>query len=283
MIGVFNINSLNFDMFDKDRELQKIEGRPLFKGPFVSGNEGKHGYDTFDTVILSDQFIPQADKFIAKIKIAHLEEPFCLIPQIYQYTLQNLDKFTLVFTHHKEFVGLDPKIKFYPVGGCFLDRKDIKLYPKTKNCSIIASSKNFLQGHVLRHRVIKELNPNEITIKQGEPFEYKLNYLKDFRYSIVIENCKQDYYFTEKLIDCIKTGTIPIYWGCPSISNFFDINGILQWDTLEDLLVILKNISEEDYLSRKTSLVYNYGEVNKYFYAYEWIWNEIVKCNSIPK
>ena len=45
----------------------------------------------------------------------------------------------------------------------------------------------------------------------------KIDGLRDYRYHFCIENIKRDYWFTEKLIDCFVTGTIPIYWGCPSI------------------------------------------------------------------
>ena len=41
-------------------------------------------------------------------------------------------------------------------------------------------------------------------------------------YSIAIESSQEINYFTEKLIDCLITKTIPVYWGCPNISEFFD-------------------------------------------------------------
>ena len=66
----------------------------------------------------------------------------------------------------------------------------------------------------------------------------------DYRFSIVIENCKRDYWFTEKLIDCLRTGTIPIYWGCPSIGDFFDIRGFILFDDINDLENILNNLTE---------------------------------------
>ena len=31
------------------------------------------------------------------------------------------------------------------------------------------------------------------------------------------------------------TGTVPIYWGDPSISDIFDVNGILQMDDFLDI------------------------------------------------
>ena len=45
--------------------------------------------------------------------------------------------------------------------------------------------------------------------------------IKDYKYSIAIENSSQENYFTEKIIDCLLLWSIPIYWGCPNISSFF--------------------------------------------------------------
>ena len=41
----------------------------------------------------------------------------------------------------------------------------------------------------------------------------KLAGLKDYMFTIVIENVVDDCWFTEKLMDSLLTGTIPIYWG----------------------------------------------------------------------
>jgi hypothetical protein len=72
-----------------------------------------------------------------------------------------------------------------------------------------------------------------------------------------MENCKKDYYFTEKLIDCFRTKTIPIYWGCPSIGTFFDVNGILTFNTVEELKSILLNLTNEYYYSKIKSIEFN--------------------------
>ena len=71
--------------------------------------------------------------------------------------------------------------------------------------------------------------------------------LKDYMFSIVIENCKEDYYFTEKLVDCFLTGTIPIYYGCPSIHKFFNGNGILSFTTVDECIQILNTLSDKIY------------------------------------
>ena len=53
------------------------------------------------------------------------------------------------------------------------------------------------------------------------PFQNKEDGIKNYRYSIALENSAQVNYFTEKIIDCLLLWTIPIYWGCPNISRFF--------------------------------------------------------------
>ena len=58
-------------------------------------------------------------------------------------------------------------------------------------------------------------------------------------YSVAVESSNEPNYFTEKLIDCLITKTIPIYWGCPNISEYFDTSywikpeNILMWEYTE--------------------------------------------------
>ena len=50
-------------------------------------------------------------------------------------------------------------------------------------------------------------------------------------FSVTIENDKYETYYTEKLTDCFATGTIPIYWGCLNISQYFNPKGIVILNT----------------------------------------------------
>ena len=61
--------------------------------------------------------------------------------------------------------------------------------------------------------------------------EHKAEALAQYAFSIAIENSQQDTYFTEKLIDCFSTGTVPIYWGTRKISEYFDMRGVIQFDS----------------------------------------------------
>ena len=52
--------------------------------------------------------------------------------------------------------------------------------------------------------------------------------LFDAMFSLAVENVAQDDYFTEKLLDCFLTRTVPIYWGCPNAAAYFDPEGIVH-------------------------------------------------------
>jgi hypothetical protein len=99
--------------------------------------------------------------------------------------------------------------------------------------------------------------------------------LKDYRFSIVIENCQKDYYFSEKLIDCFMTGTIPIYWGCQSIDKFFDVEGMLIFNNLDELEIILSSLNNELYMSRLDSIKNNFFEAKKYLIADDLIYSKL--------
>ena len=47
-------------------------------------------------------------------------------------------------------------------------------------------------------------------------------------FSIAIENASYETYFTEKLLDCFATGTIPVYYGAPDIGDYFNKDGIID-------------------------------------------------------
>ncbi len=111
----------------------------------------------------------------------------------------------------------------------------------------------------------------------------KINSCKDYLFSIAIENCKEDYYFTEKLIDCFLTGTVPIYWGCPSIGDFFNLNGFYTFDSLDELFLILsdrKNL-EEFYINNSEHIIENYHRALKYKIAEDVLWEKYKELITI--
>lgn len=223
---------------------------------------------TLDKIIVTDNFISYP--LINKYKFAWLVEPECVFNHSYNYIKSNHNKFDKVFTHDKSILNVVPNSIFMAFGTTFINEKDFLIYPKKKLVSIVASGKNFTSGHSFRLKVLKEVRHKVDAFGRDiNPIDYKLDCLKDYMFSIAIENSKHDYWFTEKLLDCFLTGTIPIYWGCPSIGDFFDINGIICFNTLEELKEILYNISYETYENKMISIKNNFEIAKKFLDPYD--------------
>jgi len=231
-----------------------------------------------ELVIFTDTSLEQVLNINSKKKIAWLIESPEITRVNYNWIKINYDKFDKILTFDKELLSLSDKFEILPIGGCWINPEEQNIYSKTKNISIIASNKNTTKGHNLRHKIIFEYRGSNLIDVYGrvyKPIYNKLEALKDYRYSICIENTKSDYYFTEKLIDCFRTGTIPIYYGCPSISNFFDINGMIIIDSLNDLKNIILTLNDEIYNNKKESILRNF-EIAKEFLIAEDNLNEML-------
>lgn len=206
-------------------------------------------------------------------KIGWLIEPPSIIPEIYNNITTTNSNFKTVLTYSRDLLEREDNFEFYPHGGCWIPKESQKIYGKNKMISMIASNKNATYGHRLRHEIASKFNDKINLYGRGyKPIELKTEGLIDYRFSIVIENIKMDYYFTEKIIDCFMTGTIPIYYGCPSIEKFFDINGIMTFDTVDELENILYNLTEKDYNEKYESIKNNFEKAKEFLISEDWIY-----------
>jgi len=276
-----------------------------------------------DIIVITESMFHKFDEFTEKIKIAWLIEPMSINGESYKTIIQKWWKFDYILTHNLEFINLlnklktefegsyrcDTKFCWYPFGGCWIMPEDRKIYPKTKGISIIASGKTETEGHRLRHEVIKALGDKVDVYGRGyNPVEYKLDALKDYQYSIVIENERTEGFFTEKIIDCFVTGTIPIYWGDPGIIkrlskglNFTINNGfVTTFNSLEDERYGLNNIiniicenkvwENEKKFNRPEQVFFQQAEqytcpedwlYNNFFMKEEVLKNQLIKFNIL--
>lgn len=85
-------------------------------------------------------------------------------------------------------------------------------------------------------------------------------------YNIGIENTVSKYYFTEKILNCFASMTVPVYYGATEIRKFFNEDGIIfiKEPTQECILETIKQCSREDYESRIEAIKDNYARVQEY-------------------
>lgn len=233
--------------------------------------------DEKDVTIFTDRCYFQHDTISSGIKMVWFLES----PQVNRRKKRKIHRykkyFQKIFTFNKNLLEQGAPFSFCPLGTCWIDDVDRLIYPKNRNLSIILSDLKDLEGHKLRHQILESYRNyfDGIFGRKINYIEKKLFGLRDFRYSVVCENCREDYYFSEKLIDCFMTGTIPIYWGCPSIGKFFDSRGIIQFSKLKDLKQIVELLSEEDYNLRLDAIQNNFRLAQDYFYPEKTISSEI--------
>jgi len=112
------------------------------------------------------------------------------------------------------------------------------------------------------HTIIPKKNRNTPHLNKNS----KINVFVDSQFSLVIENSKQANYFTEKLCDCLITKTIPVYWGCPNISEYFDTTGwiLLEDESVENLAKKLNALTPEYYMKYTDTIEKNFKEVKNY-------------------
>jgi hypothetical protein len=230
-------------------------------------NDNQSGVTFFTDICLEQALDDKSPKKVAwliepsEVSRKHYDLAFGELYQVFDYILTWNTNYIINscgdWNHHR---------LFYSFGGSWIC--DWRIYPKSKLCSIIVSEKNKTKGQQLRHEIVKQFGDRVDVYGTGyNPIESKLEALKDYQYSIVVENVKQDYWFTEKLIDCFATGTIPIYWGCPGINEFIG-QGIIRFDIIEDLETILPNLTIDNHYSL---VKHNFNQAQKYRCAEDWI------------
>jgi len=168
-------------------------------------------------------------------------------------------RFDCVFTHQRHLVELGEPFVLLPYSSNFVGFQASDpswrfpaISDKTRLCSLIAANDHDQshQGYRLRSEVCRLLEGDPRIDRYGRdstPLADKADGLRSYAFSIAMENAKEDYYFTEKLIDCLLLGVIPLYWGCPSIGRFFDPRGILSFSSVAQLQRLLESISLDRY------------------------------------
>lgn len=214
----------------------------------------------------------------SKINIAWILEPLSINLETYEKVHQNINKYDYILTHNLQLINANNKKCFYyPFGGCWIKPEDRRIYHKTKNFSIIASAKNWTIGHRLRHQIINRFNSKIDLICGGgyKPIDYKLDGLKDYRYSFIIENDNSDIYFSEKLIDSLVTGTMPIFWGS-KINSFFNMDGIIRLENLDQVEDIFNKCDSMFYDSKKEIILSNFNAANQFVCPEDWIYHNFL-------
>lgn len=169
------------------------------------------------------------------------------------------DAYEYLFTHDKEIYDLADNFIFLPSHCTWIENPQI--YPKNKLVSLISSNKGWTDGHRRRLSLIEKFRNGVDLYGSGYRWvDTKEEALKDYFFSICIENDRYPTYFSEKLLDCFACGTIPVYYGSPDIAQHFDADGIIFLD--DDFS--LDMLTPEVYSNKLASIRRNLEIATKY-------------------
>lgn len=212
------------------------------------------------------------------VKVAWLLEPYSISYTHYEKAKALQGAFDYILSFDRDYLRSQSgdKWKWYALGGSWIARHDWGAWPdKPKMFSLIGTNKHRTRGHNMRHQVaeLSRLFPIDVMGHGYRDIQSKVEALRSYRYSIVIENERIDGYFTEKLIDCMSQFTVPIYWGCPNITDYFDETGIIRFETIDQLTRVIVDLQNNDpFHSRISAMRRNIEKIGQYVCAEDWIY-----------
>ena len=283
--GSNNNFMLTVNIFDKTCQhhvkdygyFTSTDGRKPSKIRFV------HNQMEYDGITLfTDDYIldPVVDQVKSAVKVAWCLESPAVKPHVHNNIQLIANKFNYILCYREDLIQSNPK-KFLPnsPGGTYVLDKDIDLHErhKIKNCSLILSGKQTYPGHVLRHQ-IQHSSQGIDFYGWGSPtgfIENKITALKSYMFHFVIENVISPHYFTEKLIDCLLTGCVPIYYGAPNIGKYFNINGFVIFNSLKDLHQL--KLSKKIFLEKQQYVKENFELAKQYISSDDYLSEKLIK------
>ena len=216
-------------------------------------------FETEDPCELYVDIIPDTPKKC--IRILLVMEPD-IISNLVNSVINNKDKFDLILTFDEKILDTCSNSKLFLYGTTWI--KDFDFSQEKKTCvTTLVGGKNKTYGHKLRHSLLENIGLiKSIPIDIFNSINTPKNGINDFKFikhklwknemfyskfHIAIENNISKNYFTEKIIDCFQTKTIPIYFGCSNIDDFFDKRGIFQVYSLDEIINVCNNLNDETY------------------------------------
>ena len=93
----------------------------------------------------------------------------------------------------------------------------------------------------------------------------KIDVFSPSQFGVAIENTQHRGYFTEKILDLFLLKSVPIYWGCTNIVYFFNTDGIIIVNSVDDIIHAINVLDKNSYdIVFKKAVEENYQTAKKY-------------------
>lgn len=85
----------------------------------------------------------------------------------------------------------------------------------------------------------------------------KIRFLSNYKYTICFENSSYPGYVSEKILDAYIAGSIPIYWGSPTVAVDFNTKAFINchdYDSFDEVVEFIKYLDTDDIHYRAISV-----------------------------
>ena len=194
----------------------------------------------------------------------------------HDYAINNQQSFSIILTWSTKILNQVSNSIQITYGESWWQDKLFEYKPIEKEFKVSFLRGNLFKliGHHYRYELFNRQNeiiiPTQFWDKLGERGDFnqwrqdKINSFRPYQYSVCIENSSHENYFSEKITDCILNKTIPIYYGCSNIGDFYNEKGIIQIKNIDEAIKIINNLDPQYYNSILDIIEENYQRAFEY-------------------
>jgi hypothetical protein len=231
--------------------------------------------------------IPQSQDELSSINIIALYEPNEYFGK-HDWAIQNKHLFNAILTWNDKVLNNCENAIYLSFGHTWLQPNQ---YEKnhTKDFKIAHLRGSLLKsyGHQIRWEILDRKDEIKVPTKFFDVYGDRHNIEKarfdkeeifgDSQFGVAIENFSHRGWFSEKILDCFLLKTIPMYWGCSNIGDYFNENGIIKFGEADDFIYISNQLTDLYYSSKKNIIEENYQLALQYVNYEQNIINKVVE------
>jgi hypothetical protein len=236
---------------------------------------------------------PQKTEDLSSINILVLQEPNEYFG-LHDWAVQNNHLFSFILTWDDKLLNNLDNAIFLPFGHTWFKPDQYqKEHEKKFQISHLCGKLLKTYGQSLRHELLARKNEVKVPTKYFDVYGDRHNIEEarigkeevfgDSMFGVAIENTSHNGYFTEKILDCFLLKTIPMYWGCTDIDNFFNKEGIIKFGNVDEFTYISNRLNEGYYNSRKEIIEENYQKALQYIDYESNVINKIIEIFKLNK
>lgn len=267
------------------------------------------------SITIFNDYVPRDASEYSDVNLIVLNEPNELFG-LHSFVKNNYHAFSAVLSWDEEILGDTPNYSLFLHGETNLDIDYINTFETNPErefgVTFLSGILEMLDGHKLRQRILAKgdqiqipnnwwrvlddfdqergqrpgyfetkIGPNGNPI-EGDGKKQVWNTYKMFH--VAVENSKHKHYFTDKILDCFGTKTLPIYWGAPNMGDWYDERGVIYFNDENELVEIINKLTPEDYYSRLPYIENNYRLVKEqgfFFKRLEKYLDTLIELNNL--